>query len=195
MSSGVKTRAAPHGGIWVTRLSDDGRTVVGQPTMVAIDDPQWLDVPTRQALGFALRRLDAEPLADVPLEPSDRDRLVDRTPTARDLARRGAYGAADRGHRIGVEGELPALFELAGGGNDTMTGSGGRDTLKGGRGDDTLTGSQQNDHKCSPAARVDLLTRQMDDRSGAVEDAIRSGPAISEIAMHSSAQKPAQPNG
>ena len=32
------------------------------PTMVAIDDPQWLDTPTRQALGFALRRLDADPI-------------------------------------------------------------------------------------------------------------------------------------
>jgi arabinan endo-1,5-alpha-L-arabinosidase len=27
-----------YGGIWVTRLSDDGRTTVGQPTMVAIDN-------------------------------------------------------------------------------------------------------------------------------------------------------------
>ena len=27
-----------YGGIWVTRLSDDGRTAVGQPTMVAIDN-------------------------------------------------------------------------------------------------------------------------------------------------------------
>ncbi len=33
-----------------------------RPLLVAIDDPQWLDVPTRKALGFALRRLEAEPI-------------------------------------------------------------------------------------------------------------------------------------
>jgi predicted ATPase len=32
------------------------------PLAIAIDDSQWLDAPTRRALGFALRRLDAEPI-------------------------------------------------------------------------------------------------------------------------------------
>jgi DNA-binding CsgD family transcriptional regulator len=35
----------------------------GRPLVVAIDDVQWLDAPTVSALRFALRRLDAEPVA------------------------------------------------------------------------------------------------------------------------------------
>ena len=33
------------------------------PLAIAVDDVQWLDVPTRRALGFALRRLDSDPMA------------------------------------------------------------------------------------------------------------------------------------
>jgi predicted ATPase len=32
------------------------------PTLIAIDDPQWLDTPTSRAIGFALRRLEVEPI-------------------------------------------------------------------------------------------------------------------------------------
>jgi DNA-binding CsgD family transcriptional regulator/tetratricopeptide (TPR) repeat protein len=35
------------------------------PLVIAIDDAQWLDAPTRAALGFALRRLEGEPIAVV----------------------------------------------------------------------------------------------------------------------------------
>src|SRR5207302_5114311 len=45
----------------------------------------------------------------------DRKRFIDLFAPARRLARRGAYGSADRSHGIRVERELPALFELAGG--------------------------------------------------------------------------------
>lgn len=51
------------GAVAVALLSVLRNIVRAGPTMVAIDDPQWLDVPTRQALGFALRRLGAEPMA------------------------------------------------------------------------------------------------------------------------------------
>jgi DNA-binding CsgD family transcriptional regulator len=55
------------------------------PTVVAVDDPQWLDVPTRQALEFALRRLDAEPVAVVVTRRRDRvaDVLLEHLPVTR----------------------------------------------------------------------------------------------------------------
>ncbi|MEO6511776.1 MAG: hypothetical protein ABIO16_12340, partial [Nocardioides sp.] len=55
------------------------------PTMVAIDDPQWLDVPTRQALGFALRRLGAEPVVVVITRRTDwrGDGLIQDLPVTR----------------------------------------------------------------------------------------------------------------
>ena len=55
------------------------------PTMVAIDDPQWLDVQTRQALGFALRRLTAEPVAVIITRRKDwrGDGLLQHLPVTR----------------------------------------------------------------------------------------------------------------
>src|SRR5438046_4416742 len=54
------------------------------------------------------------PAGEQLLHVADRQRLIDLFAPAGRLARRGAHGSADRGHRIRVERELPALFELAG---------------------------------------------------------------------------------
>ena len=48
------------------------------------------------------------------LHVADRERLVDLFAPARGLARRGAHGAADRGHWVRIESELPRLLVLAG---------------------------------------------------------------------------------
>ena len=53
------------------------------------------------------------PVGEELLDVADRERLIDLFAPAGRLARRGAHGSADRGHRIRVERELPALFELA----------------------------------------------------------------------------------
>jgi predicted ATPase len=45
--------AVRQGAVAVALLSVLRKLGRAAPTMVAIDDPQWLDVPTRQALGFA----------------------------------------------------------------------------------------------------------------------------------------------
>lgn len=55
------------------------------PTLIAIDDPQWLDAPTRQSLEFALRRLGAEPIAVVLTRRRDQvdDVLLEHVPVTR----------------------------------------------------------------------------------------------------------------
>src|SRR5207237_151088 len=55
-----------------------------RPVLVAIDDVQWLDAPTADALDFALRRLEGEPVGFLCAERSERD---DRLPLGLDRAR------------------------------------------------------------------------------------------------------------
>ena len=55
-----------------------------RPVLVAIDDVQWLDAPTADALDFALRRLEGEPVGLLCAERSERD---DRRPLGLDRAR------------------------------------------------------------------------------------------------------------
>ena len=52
---------------------------VGEPLMIAVDDLQWLDSPSADALVFALRRLEPVPLllAKRPGRPSALERVVD----------------------------------------------------------------------------------------------------------------------
>src|SRR5439155_20448677 len=56
------------------------------------------------------------PFRQEPLHVPDRQWFVDLFAAAGRFARRGADRAADGGHGIGVERELPGFFELAGGG-------------------------------------------------------------------------------
>ncbi len=92
------------------------------PTMVAIDDPLWLDVPTRHALGFALRRLDAEPIAVVVTARRDRvpDLLPEHLPVTRLVVPPMSLGATYQlvHARLGVTLARPALvrvYETSGG--------------------------------------------------------------------------------
>ncbi|MBF4765933.1 AAA family ATPase [Nocardioides islandensis] len=92
------------------------------PTTVAIDDPQWLDMPTRQALGFALRRLDAEPVAVVVTRRRDRlaDELIEGLPVTRLAVPPMSLGATYQlvHARLGVTLARPALvrvYETSGG--------------------------------------------------------------------------------
>lgn len=57
--------AVGQGAVAVALLAVLRKLARAAPTLIAIDDPQWLDVPTMQALGFALRRLGAEPITVV----------------------------------------------------------------------------------------------------------------------------------
>jgi DNA-binding CsgD family transcriptional regulator len=86
------------------------------PTMVAIDDPQWLDTPTRQALGFALRRLDAEPIAVVLTRRTDwlADALLQHLPVTRLAVPPLSLGATYQlvHARLGVALARPALVRV-----------------------------------------------------------------------------------
>ena len=86
------------------------------PTMVAIDDPQWLDMPTRQALGFALRRLKGEQLALVVTQRTDlrTDALVEHLPVTRLTVPPMSLGATYRliRERLGVPLARPALVRV-----------------------------------------------------------------------------------
>jgi len=86
------------------------------PTMVAIDDPQWLDVPTRQALGFALRRLHAEPIAVVVTRRTDwlADALPEHLPVTRLAVPPLSLGATYQlvHARLGVTLARPALVRV-----------------------------------------------------------------------------------
>src|SRR5206468_2691382 len=55
------------------------------PLAIAIDDVQWLDAPTRRALGFALRRLEEEPIAVIMTQRigAPGDQLLDHPETLR----------------------------------------------------------------------------------------------------------------
>ena len=67
------------------------------PTVIAIDDLQWLDVPSARALRFALRRLDGEPiglLATVRLAPDPLDVAATLPPGRCDTVDVGPLGLA-----------------------------------------------------------------------------------------------------
>lgn len=92
------------------------------PTIVAVDDPQWLDVPTSQALGFALRRLYAEPIVAVLTRRMDwrQDAILPHAAAARlavpPLSLGGTYQLVRE--RLGISLARPALvrvYETAGG--------------------------------------------------------------------------------
>ena len=55
------------------------------PLAIAIDDVQWLDAPTRRAIGFALRRLDHEPIVVILTQRIGfvRDTFLDNPATVR----------------------------------------------------------------------------------------------------------------
>lgn len=83
-------RASPEatveqGAVAVALLSVLRELARAGPMMVAVDDPQWLDLPTRLALAFALRRLHAEPIAVVLALRTDglADALLQRLPVTR----------------------------------------------------------------------------------------------------------------
>jgi DNA-binding CsgD family transcriptional regulator len=86
------------------------------PTLIAIDDPQWLDAPTRQALGFALRRLDAEPIAVVVTRRREpvTDVLLERLPATRLAVPPMSLGATYQlvHARLGVALPRPALVRV-----------------------------------------------------------------------------------
>ncbi len=88
----------------------------GAPTVVAIDDPQWLDVPTRHALAFALRRLDAEPVAVVVAQRRDQsaDGLLDGLAVTRLSVPPMSLGATYQlvHSRLGVALSRPALVRV-----------------------------------------------------------------------------------
>ena len=88
----------------------------GAPTMVAIDDPQWLDVPTRQALGFALRRLEAEPIAVIITRRTNwrTDALLEHLPVTRLAVPPLSLGATYQlvHARLGVTLARPALVRV-----------------------------------------------------------------------------------
>jgi DNA-binding CsgD family transcriptional regulator len=86
------------------------------PTMVAIDDPQWLDTPTRQVLGFTLRRLDAESIPVVLTRRADSrpDVLVDHLEVTRLVVPPLSLGATYQlvRSRLGVTLARPALVRV-----------------------------------------------------------------------------------
>ena len=97
------------------------------PILVAVDDVQWLDGPSADALGFAARRLDREPIGLVCTERTDRG---GRPPLGLDRARLPveivpvgglSIGALHRmlRNRLGVSLSYPTLrrIEAASGGN------------------------------------------------------------------------------
>jgi DNA-binding CsgD family transcriptional regulator len=86
------------------------------PTLIAIDDPQWLDAPTSQALGFALRRLDAEPIKVVVTGRTDRpaDLLLEHLPLTQLVVPPLSLGATYQlvRARLGVTLARPALVRV-----------------------------------------------------------------------------------
>jgi DNA-binding CsgD family transcriptional regulator len=86
------------------------------PTLIAVDDPQWLDAPTRQALGFALRRLDAEPITLVVTGRTDRlaDLLLEHLPVTRLVVQPMSLGATYQlvRARLGVTLARPTLVRV-----------------------------------------------------------------------------------
>ncbi|GAB3275627.1 LuxR family transcriptional regulator [Sinomonas notoginsengisoli] len=86
------------------------------PTMLAIDDAQWLDGPTRQALGFALRRLDAEPIRVVLARRTDwrPDALIEHLDVTRLAVPPLSLGATYQlvRARLGVSLGRPALVRV-----------------------------------------------------------------------------------
>jgi DNA-binding CsgD family transcriptional regulator len=86
------------------------------PTMVAIDDPQWLDTPTRQALGFALRRLKTKPIRVVLARRADwrPDALVEHLEVTRLAVPPLSLGATYQlvQARLGVTLARPALVRV-----------------------------------------------------------------------------------
>ncbi|HUR12909.1 MAG TPA: AAA family ATPase [Mycobacteriales bacterium] len=93
------------------------------PTLVAVDDPHWLDAPSRQVLAFALRRLDVERVAVVlTRRPDSRlDLLPQHVPVVRlavpPLSLAATYDVVHAG--LGVALARPALVRVhaASGGN------------------------------------------------------------------------------
>ena len=104
------------GAVAVAVLGVLRRLARSAPTMVAIDDPQWLDRPTRQALGFALRRLDAEPIRVVLARRTDwrPDSLVEHLEVTRLAVPPLSLGATYQlvRARLGVTLARPALVRV-----------------------------------------------------------------------------------
>ena len=104
------------GAVAVAVLSVLRKLARARPTMVAIDDPQWLDAPTRQALGFALRRLDAEPIAVVLTRRMDwlADTFLKQLPVTRLAVPPLSLGATYQlvRARLGVTLARPALVRV-----------------------------------------------------------------------------------
>ncbi|MFQ6172871.1 helix-turn-helix transcriptional regulator [Oryzobacter sp. R7] len=67
--------AVGHGAVAVALLAVLRQLARAAPTLIAIDDSHWLDVPSREALAFALRRLTSEPITVIVTRR--RDRLAD----------------------------------------------------------------------------------------------------------------------
>jgi len=107
---------ASQGAVAVALVSVLRKLARAAPTMVAIDDPQWLDVPTRQALGFALRRLDAEPVAVIITRRTDwrADALLEHLPVTRLAVSPLSLGATYQlvHARLGVTLARPALVRV-----------------------------------------------------------------------------------
>jgi DNA-binding CsgD family transcriptional regulator len=98
-----------------------------QPLVLAVDDAQWLDAPTAEALGFAVRRMHESPvavLASVRVQP-DRPETFERAAGAerrQDLELTGLSVAAIHEilrRELGVSFPRPTLIRVAGvsGGN------------------------------------------------------------------------------
>ncbi len=108
--------AVGQGAVAVALFSVLRRLARAAPTMVAIDDPQWLDVPTRQALGFALRRLGAEPIAVVVTRRRGQraDLLLEHLPATRLTVPPMSLGATYQlvRARLGVTLARPALVRV-----------------------------------------------------------------------------------
>ena len=110
-----ETASGP-GAVAVAVLGVLRRLARSAPTMVAIDDPQWLDAPTRQALGFALRRLDTEPMPVVLTRRTDGrpDALVEHLEVTRLAVPPLSLGATYQlvRARLGVTLARPALVRV-----------------------------------------------------------------------------------
>jgi DNA-binding CsgD family transcriptional regulator len=113
---GSSDAAVGRGAVAVALVSVLRQLARAAPTMVAIDDPQWLDVPTRQALGFALRRLDLEPIAVVVTRRRERpaDLLLEHLPVTRLAVPPMSLGATYQlvRARLGVTLARPALVRV-----------------------------------------------------------------------------------
>ncbi|MDA0167011.1 LuxR C-terminal-related transcriptional regulator [Solirubrobacter ginsenosidimutans] len=88
------------------------------PLLVAIDDIQWLDAPSAQALAFAARRLEGEPvtflLARRPGEPSRLEQVLERRRLER--VEIGPFGVRETRRllleRLGLRVDLPLLRRI-----------------------------------------------------------------------------------